>query len=136
MAFHGVFIGIDRYASRAVNWLNCARRDAVALEALFADTVGGTTVLVADARAPPARIASEFERLAACGEDDTVVIAFSGHGSETHELITYDADTSDLGSTAIPLDELTSWFSMIRAHRAVLLLDCCFSGGAGAKVLK
>jgi helicase len=48
MAFHGLFIGVDRYASRHINWLSCAKRDAVALEALFADTLGGTTTLLTD----------------------------------------------------------------------------------------
>jgi hypothetical protein len=41
MAFRGLFIGIDRYASTDVNWLSCARRDATALHALFMDTFGG-----------------------------------------------------------------------------------------------
>jgi hypothetical protein len=31
MAFHGLFIGIDRFASPRINELNCARRDGVAL---------------------------------------------------------------------------------------------------------
>jgi helicase len=28
MAFKGLFIGIDRYASTEINWLSCASRDA------------------------------------------------------------------------------------------------------------
>ena len=40
MALLGLFIGIDRYASTKVNWLSCAKRDAVALHALFTDTLG------------------------------------------------------------------------------------------------
>jgi helicase len=136
MAFHGVFIGVDRYQSPYINWLSCARRDAVALEALFADTVGGTTTLLVDENATRAGIQSAFDALASCSPDDTVVISFSGHGSESHELITYDADTRNLAVTAIPLDELTEWFKRIPARRLVLLLDCCFSGGMGAKVLQ
>jgi helicase len=136
MAFRGVFIGIDRYELPAISWLSCAKRDAVALEALFADTLGGTTTLLTDENATRARIGAEFERLTECDPDDTVVISFSGHGSETHELITYDADVRDLARTAIPLDDLTNWFSRIPAKRLILLLDCCFSGGMGAKVLQ
>ena len=41
MAFRGLFIGIDRYRSLAIGDLSCARRDATALDALFADTLGG-----------------------------------------------------------------------------------------------
>jgi hypothetical protein len=44
LAFRGLFIGIDRYQSPDIDELSCARRDAVALEALFVDTLGGATV--------------------------------------------------------------------------------------------
>lgn len=57
-----------------------------------------------------ARLEAEFQSLAQCESDDTV-IAFSGHGSETHELVTYDSDVSDLDASAIPLDLLQDWFS-------------------------
>jgi helicase len=135
MGFRGLFIGIDRYASPAVSELSCAKRDAVALEALFADTLGGTTVLVTDSEATRARIEQEFAGLAGCHADDTIVIGFSGHGSETHELATHDTDLADLPNTAIPLDLIQEWFSRIPAKRVVFFLDCCFSGGFGAKVL-
>lgn len=135
MAFYGVFIGVDRYQSPRINWLSCARRDAVALEAMFADTLGGTTTLLVDENATRAGIQTAFGTLATCSPDDTVVVSFSGHGSESHELVTHDADPRNLAATAIPLDELTEWFSRIPARRLALLLDCCFSGGMGAKVL-
>jgi helicase len=136
MAFQGLFIGIDRYASSEINELTCARRDAVALEALFTDTLGGSSVLLTDGDATRERIASEFANLAACHPDDTVVIGFSGHGSETHELIPYDARVNDLPTTAVPLDQLQAWFSSVPARRLVFFLDCCFSGGIGSKVLQ
>jgi Caspase domain len=63
-----------------------------------------------------------------------VVLAFSGHGSQTHQLVTHDADPAALGSTAIALDTLADWFSRIPARRLICFLDCCFSGGLGAKV--
>ena len=136
MAFHGLFIGIDRYQSPQINWLSCARRDAVALDALFFDTLGGNTELLVDESATRANIEDRFKALVRCDPDDTVVIAFSGHGSDTHELVTYDTNVRDLTNTAIPLSTLAEWFSHIPAKRLVLLLDCCFSGGMGAKVLK
>jgi helicase len=135
MAFRGLFIGIDRYASPLINELNCARRDAIALEALFVDTLGGEVALLTDAEATRARIEEEFSALANSNAAETVVIAFSGHGSDTHELVTYDTDLNDLSRTAIPLDLLQEWFSRIPATRLILFLDCCFSGGMGAKVL-
>lgn len=56
MAFKGLFIGIDRYASPEINWLSCASRDATALHALFTDTLGGETRLLTDERATVAAI--------------------------------------------------------------------------------
>lgn len=135
MAFKGLFIGVDRYASPNINWLNCATRDAQILEALFCDNLGNDTRLLLDKDATRSGIKAAFEDLQKCDEDDTVVISFSGHGSETHELITYDADTADLKSTAIPLEELKDWFAKIPSRRLVIFLDCCFSGGMGARVL-
>lgn len=133
--FWGLFIGIDRYASAAIGELSCARRDAMALEALFADTLGGSTTLLVDTDATRASIEEVFARFAGCDLEDTVVIAYSGHGSQTHELIVHDTDVADLAGTSIALDELEAWFARIPARRLVLLLDCCFSGGVGSKVL-
>jgi len=132
----GLFVGIDRYVSPLINELSCARRDAVALEALFTDTLGGHSTLLTDVDATRGRIEAEFAALANCAPDDTVVIAFSGHGSETHQLVTHDTDLRDLDGTTIPLATLADWFSSIPASRLVLFLDCCFSGGIGAKVLQ
>jgi helicase len=100
MAFRGLFIGIDRYWSPAIGDLNCARRDATALDALFRDTLGGASKLLTDAEATRQRIEAEFSALAGCDPDDTVVIGFSGHGSETHELIPHDADIANLPTSA------------------------------------
>jgi helicase len=135
MAFRGLFIGIDRYRSPDINELSCARRDAVALEALFADTLGGTTVLLTDQDATSERIAAEFAALENCDPNDTVVIGFSGHGSETHELVAHDTDVNNIAATALPLDAVQEWFSRVPAKRLIFFLDCCFSGGIGAKVL-
>lgn len=135
MTFRGLFVGIDRYASNRINELSCAKRDAVALHALFSDTLGDGAVLLTDEQATRAAIEEQFTQLAACDKDDVVVIAFSGHGTQTHELVTYDADLRDLAGSCIPLEALTTWFSRIPAKRLVCFLDCCFSGGMGAKVL-
>src|SRR5258706_9773181 len=134
--FRGIFIGVDRYQASNIPWLSCAKRDATALHALFTDTLGGQAVLLTDQDATRSEIERQCTELATCSEDDVVVIFFSGHGSETHELVTYDADRNDLANTCIPLATLTDWFSCIPAKRLVCILDCCFSGGMGAKVLQ
>ncbi len=136
MAFKGLFVGIDRFRSPEIRDLSCAARDAIALEATFADTLGGETVLLTDQEATLSRIETELEALTECDADDTVVIAFSGHGSETHELIVHDTSYENIEATSLPLDRLQEWFSKIPARRVILILDCCFSGGLGAKVLQ
>jgi helicase len=136
MAFKGLFIGIDRYAFPEINWLSCARRDATALHALFIDTFGGETSLLTDAEATVAAIQDCFDQLTRTDTDDDVVIAFSGHGTETHELVAHDTDPYELASTTIPLATLAEWCGRIPSRRLLIVLDCCFSGGMGAKALQ
>ena len=136
MKFKGLFIGIDRHSSADVPWLSCAKRDATALEALFADSFEGETQLLVDGQATKAALEEQFAKLAKSDPDDIVFIAFSGHGSETHELVCYDADLRDLGGTCIALDEIAEWFAKIPCRNLILILDCCFSGGIGSKVLQ
>lgn len=138
MGFKGFFIGIDRYQSPEAQRLNCAVRDAQALHALFTDTLGSQcqSLILTDEEATRKRIQEEFEELFNCDEDDIVFISFSGHGSETHELVPHDYDSKDVKNTGVPLEELQGWFSKIPAKILILILDCCFSGALGAKALK
>jgi len=136
LRFQGLFMGIDRYASAEIHELRYAEQDAVALHTLFADNLGVGGELLIGAAATRAEIERRFQELAAVDPDDVVVVSFSGHGSETHELVTYDADLCDLAGSCIPLDLLTEWFKAIPARRLVCILDCCFSGAMGAKVLQ
>jgi len=135
MAFKALFVGIDRYASPLISNLSCSVRDAQALYGLFSDAFGASeTTLLANEEATRARIIEAFSLLHRAAPEDVVVIAFSGHGSDSHHLITHDADPFSLDTSAISLDELTEMFSRIPAKNLILLLDCCFAGGAGAKV--
>lgn len=135
MAFRGLFVGVDRYQSPAINWLSAAGRDARALYALFTDTFGLGAELLTDEQATRVALEARFADLATSAPDDVVVICFSGHGTPSHQLVTHDTNLRDLASTSIPLDTLAQWFSRIPARRLVCVLDCCFSGGMGAKVL-
>lgn len=136
MTFRGLFIGIDRYRSSNIKWLNCAANDAKALHALFIDNLSGNSELLIDASASKSSIENAFVGLQDADPTDIVVIGFSGHGTSTHELVTYDADGNDLPGTCIPLPMLFEWFKKIPAKRLILILDCCFSGGLGAKALE
>jgi helicase len=135
MAFKALFVGIDRYNSPMVSNLSCSVRDANALYGLFSDAFGlSHAKLLVNEQATRTALIQALEDLRLSQPEDVVVIAFSGHGSDSHHLITYDADPLSLDSTAIPLDRLTHLFSQIPATNLLLFLDCCFAGGAGAKV--
>lgn len=136
MAFYGLFIGVNRHSSALISELSFACLDATALHALFTDTLGGTTSLITDEHATRAAILDELNRLNSCSEDDVIVISFSGHGTPTHQLVTYDADKRDLEVSCISLDLLARTLSLIPARRLICILDCCFSGGMGAKSLE
>lgn len=136
MGLRGLFIGIDRCASLRVGWLACAERDARALHALFADTFGGESTLLTGAAATRDAISRGFEQLGRADPDDVVVVSFSGHGARTSHIVAFDSDPVDLDNTAILLETLAKWFVRIPAKRLVCILDCCFSGGMGAKVLE
>jgi helicase len=134
--FHGLFVGVNQFLSPAISNLAAAVRDASALHALFSDNLGLDCELLTDQDATTDRLRSELTRLQTVSQDaDTVVVSFSGHGSDTHEIITYDADPYHLSKTALSLDEFTDLVSAIPAKHLLVVLDCCFSGGAGAKVL-
>jgi helicase len=133
--FHGLFIGVDRYSSPLVSDLTCAARDAKALYGLFADTFGDSScALLLDGAATRAAVLNAFGQLSTVGTDDLVFIHFSGHGSDIHHLMTADADPMALDASAIHLEELVNLFRQIPARNVLLCLDCCFAGGAGAKV--
>lgn len=133
--YRGLFVGVDVYESDQIPELRCAERDARALHALFGDTLGDGAVLLRGTEATNAAIAAELQALEQTHPDDVVVLAFSGHGSETHELIAYDTDPALIPATAIAIDDLLERFKAIPAKRLICFLDCCFSGGLGAKVL-
>lgn len=134
--FRGLFVGVNRYRSRNVRRLASAVRDVTALHAIFSDNLGGTSTLLVDGSATRMAILDALDDLRRHStDDDVVVVAFSGHGSDTHELVTHDADPDNLPTSSIPLDEFTDLVSAIPARQLVVVLDCCFSGGAGAKVL-
>jgi helicase len=136
MKFHGTFIGVDRYRASNIGFLSSAVRDATALHALFADGFNAFPTLLTDAQATRDNIVAELDRLSRESTDqDVVVVSFSGHGSSTHELVPYDADRGRLAETALPLEDLANLLNRIPAATLLCVLDCCFSGGFGAKVL-
>lgn len=136
MRFRGVFIGIDRYLDSRVPWLAGAGRDARAAHALFTDTLGDGPVLLVDQQATTAGIHDALEALQDYSSDDDLVVTFyAGHGSEDHHLVTFDTDAAQVAGTGLSLQALVELTSAIPAKTLLCVLDCCFSGGFGARVL-
>ncbi|MGT2492072.1 hypothetical protein ACU4GD_20000 [Cupriavidus basilensis] len=75
------------------------------------------------------------DTLDAATEDDVVFLSFAGHGTPDHRLVLADTQMADLPGTTLGMDSLAVRFKASRARAVVLLLDCCFSGGAPARVL-
>jgi helicase len=138
MALLATFVGVGRYSDPAIRDLVGATRDAKALHALFADTVpSANPKLLIDFEATTSAIRQALiDTLGAASEDDTVIFSFSGHGSHDHRLAASDTTLADLQNTSIPMDELAALFKSSRARAILCILDCCFSGGAPAKVLE
>jgi helicase len=136
MTFRGLFVGIDRYDDVRVPWLSGAVRDAEALHALCTDALGGITELLADENATTNAIRAGLADLAACAApDDIIMVTYAGHGSEDHYLVGHDADVDRIPATCLSLDDLADLVSAIPGTTLLCVLDCCFSGGLGSRVL-
>ena len=126
MAIKAIFVGINKH------------RDAMALWALFTDTVEGLAArLIVDESATHAAVSQAIlEALSAAGENDVVVITFAGHGSPDGSLVLFDTNTMDLANTAVSMTALADAFKATKARAVLCILDCCFSGQAPARVLE
>src|SRR5689334_15008304 len=100
MSFKSLFIGIDHYQSPLISNLSCSAKDAQALHGLFGDTFGTPeSVLLTNEKATKSAILDGIRELQNAKPEDVVVIGFSGHGSDSHHLITHDADPFTLDAT-------------------------------------
>ena len=133
----GAFIGIDRHSDPNISDLNGAVRDAKALWAVLSDSIDGmTAMLLTNADANTAAVIKTLDdALGAAELDDVVLISFAGHGTPDHRLVMADTIVADLPGTTINMADIADRFRRTRARAVLLLLDCCFSGGAPARVL-
>jgi helicase len=138
MTTKGLFIGVNRHADVRVRELQGAARDALALHALFVDSLPGmVATLLIDADATLDCVATELARtLGNAGPDDVVLVSFSGHGTRSHRLVPFDLNCDRTEETSYCMGELARLFKASRARAILCILDCCFSGGAPARVLE
>src|ERR1700739_2037514 len=138
MAFLATFVGVGKHHDPDIRDLVGATRDAKALHALFLDTIPNSNpALLVDYDASTANIRNALHTtLGAATADDTVVFFFSGHGSHDHRLAASDTELASLSASSIGMEELAQLFKATKAKAVLCILDCCFSGGAPAKVLE
>ena len=71
---------------------------------------------------------------------DVVLIYFSGHGLRDDAGDLYlcftDADENALDVTAQRVTEIRDWLANRRFRRTLVVLDCCYSGAAGAQLTR
>lgn len=135
MAVKAIFVGIDRYLDPAIPELSGARRDAMALWALFTDTIEGQAARrLVDEEATHSEVSDAIlGTLEDAQADDVIVITFAGHGSPDGRLMLSDTNATDLPGTAVPMTALADAFKGTRARTVLCVLECCFSGKTPAR---
>ena len=138
MALKAVFVGVNRHLDPAISELSGAGRDAIALWALFTDTIEelAASLLVNEQATYTAVSEAILGTLEAAQEDDVIVISFAGHGSPDGSLVLFDTEATDLPGTALPMMKVADAFKSSQARIVLCILDCCFSGQAPARVFE
>lgn len=138
MGIQAIFIGINKHQDPAIPELNGACRDAMALWALFTDSIGDLSGrLLINEKATYKDVKDALlGTLSAANKEDIIIISFAGHGSPDGSLILYDTDGINLSGTAIPMADLATAFQKTKARTVLFILDCCFSGQAPARVFE
>jgi len=137
---YALLIGIAKYHN--LTRLTKTTTDAQDLRDLLAQSgyySAGNLVLLLDEDATKGAIDESLDWLARhAGSNDTVLIFFSGHGTQRigglnpgEYLCPVEADLHDLYTTAISGAEFTRAMRAIRAARVAVFLDACHSGGVG-----
>ncbi len=137
MALLTGFVGVNRHADPQIADLTGAVADATALWALFSDSVEGLEAvrLVDEAATLDAIRQLLDDVLAEAGPEDTCVFFFAGHGTNAHQIVPHDAAVVDVQGTTLPMQELAERLKASKARASLVVLDCCFSGGASARVV-
>lgn len=131
------FIGVDRHADENIRDLGGAARDATALWAIFSDSVDGLDAPLLLNEHATCLTATEAikETLQQAEKEDVVLLSFAGHGTLDHRLVFHDTRVDDIPGTTLEMSKLAEMFRECKARAVVLILDCCFSGGAPSRVL-
>ncbi|NTV64037.1 MAG: caspase family protein [Oscillochloris sp.] len=142
---YGLVIGVSTYHDPARN-IPIVERDARALYSTLTDpdTCGypaSQVALLCGAEASSSAIVQAIGRLAdRAGRDDTVLLAFGGHGAPNERNL-YTLATSDAEFCAgehiregsgLTIIQLANALKQIRSERLLLLINACFAGQTSA----
>lgn len=149
---YAVIIGINKYQDNRIPNLKFARADAEAIHQILIDPRLGcispeNIILLLDENATQRKIRSaigtQIPRLTS--DNDVVYIYYAGHGypeldNRTHShdgmekyLVPNDAESEDLFSSGISMEEIKRFFSRIAAKQVIFFIDSCYSGCAGGR---
>jgi uncharacterized caspase-like protein len=131
---HALLLGVHKYEDDGLHALPAVVADLHCLsQVLEYPDIGGfevETVGDPNADAMRAAIGGFLDTRTA---DDVVLLYLSGHGVWSREVgqlyfAACDTDQARLSETAVAAGFVNDLLEGCRAHRKVLLLDCCFSG--------
>lgn len=128
-----VGIGIDHFADKEYN-LQYSTKDIRDLALKFREKAGpGISIdTLFNEQVTVERVKALKKKLAACNENDRVIISYSGHGllSKDYDyyLSTYGVDFRHPEVNGLPYEELENLLDSIPARMKLLLIDACHSG--------
>jgi len=145
--FHALLIGINNYYDDHINDLSCCINDVLGIKSALIDHgwMESEITLLTDDTSNPApnkdNIIIELKNIVSnAGEDDFILISYSGHGTYIEDRdgdeidgydeaivpINYDYNTGD---NIILDDELRDIFLNCKTNKGIFILDSCYSGG-------
>jgi hypothetical protein len=120
--------------------LPCCAADVGELRAVLADNARGDfdVVQTITGRTTQAGLERAVAELFAANDADLLVFYFTGHGLVTQSgellLALPITDGRALATTTLAFSRVMELLDTSRAHNVVVILDCCYSGAAGAAI--
>jgi uncharacterized caspase-like protein len=136
-----LLIGVQAYdGDKGLSKLTCPLADVALMQRVFGDERyagegASATVLTDPTHAEASLGLAKFLR--ELGRDDVCLFYFSGHGMrDANGDLFRDSDERDLELSALNIKRLRSVFDARHLRRVLVVLDCCYSGAAGAPLTK
>jgi uncharacterized caspase-like protein len=131
MARHAFVLGSN--GSEAFGKLRFARSDAERIAATLSAQRYSFQIITPSTYVDPYLIRKELDTAAAaCAEDDSFIIYFSGHGALVggRLMLVLDETVPGRQTTYLPVSWVQEARSLSVARNRLLILDCCHAGAA------